>query len=563
MFGRHLLLLCSAFSLLAACGGGGSSSDPPPAPPWPQFRNDGAHTGGSAGLIQTNPGAIRFAAVDDAAELSAIVASPAVDVDGTIYVGSTAGTLRAFRNDDLSVKWTATECARCCPSGGSCDPTLGPLVASPSLFRTDDETNITVADTRGRLYRFTVDETVADPQPVCAACFSPTLESGADAAPQASFRSSPVFTFNSFSANLASTLIGAEIAPGPLSPATSGKVYSVNADGSLRWEFPAQGEPEIGPVTSTPSLGIGGSVIFVDGDDFLYVLASNGALRRRVSIASLTAPDSLLQPTVASSVSMFLGTAGGEIYAFNQDGSFRWNRKVEGERILSSVLIGLQAEPTPTAPTTPEASPTDTPTPDPAVPTDTPTPTPTAVTDFSTVIAVTESGRVIFTDATNGDLVPPTTSGSILVEAGRVLSSPALSLDLYLTFASSEGRVYSIDTSTGGSVRFCSEGATILCENDADCANGFCSAATWPVELPLRCTAGPRRNEICASASDCPASTCARAGIVSSPAIDDDGVIYIGSEDGYLYAIGATGTPAPNSTPTPTPTATQSAAAAG
>lgn len=561
MFGRHLSLFCSALLLLAACGGGGSSDETVPLPPWPQFRNDAAHTGGSAGFVQLNPGAIRFAPVDDDTSLSAIVASPAVDTDGTIYVGSTGGTLRAF-NNDMTVKWTVTDCPVCCPVGGTCDSRLGPMVSSPALFRdVSDITNVSVADTNGRLYRFTIDENVAEPQPVCVTCFAPNLDAGTDAAPQVSFQSSPTFTFYGFSQTLESTLIGATISSSPLAPPTSGKLYAVNDDGSLRWEYPADGAEPIGPVTSTPSISIGGSVVFVDGDDYLNVLTAEGALRRRVAVADLTSEDSLLMPTVASSVSLFVGGAGGGLFAFNQDGSFRWKRVIEGERFLSSVVIGLQSGPTPTAPPTFEASPTETPTPDPSVPTETPTPTPTPVTDFSTLIAVSERGRLVFLDAKSGSIISPTTEDSILVEDGQVLSSPALSLDLFLTFGSSEGRVYAIETATSNAVRFCSEGNPILCEDDEDCTNGFCSEPAWPVTLPRRCTGGPSRHDICDADSDCPASTCERGGIVSSPAIDDAGVVYVGSEDGYLYAIGATGTPNPNSTPTPPPTATPTATA--
>ena len=47
--------------------------------------------------------------------------------------------------------------------------------------------------------------------------------------------------------------------------------------------------------------------------------------------------------------------------------------------------------------------------------------------------------------------------------------------------------------------------------------------------------------------------------IVSSPAIDADGIVYVGTTDGYVYAIG--GSPVPTAVPTHTPTPTRTAIA--
>lgn len=542
-----VLLAALALSLTsAACGGGGGRGPSgSPGAPWPQFRHDSGRTGGSSGIIVSNRGLIRFVAVDPEAPLSPVSSSPIIDADGTVYIASEGGTLRAVRRGDLETKWLVQECAACCPdgAGAACDPRLGPFVASPALLRFRDETNLLIADTNGRVYRFTVDESAREPVPACNACFVPDLSGDASPAATVAIRSSALLTANVAVGGLASAVVGAQIDDGG---SRGGKLYSINADGSLRWQFPRRGQGFIGPVTSSPALGVGGSIIVTAGDDSLYIVSRDGELRRQISIAELSEPDAFLHPSVVSSLSLFVGSARGEIYAFNHDGTFRWSTRFPGRRFSSSLTIGAQVEPTPE----PDdgSTPTPTRTLAPGEPSPSPTPTSTPATLFSTVMGVSDEGELVFLEAPTGEPMPPSGMSAQLPPDARIVSSPAVSLDGFLVFADTAGQVHVMDTWSGRAPRFCVRASSVLCERDENCGvDDVCGAPYWPMSLPARCADGTATGLPCDDDDDCPDSICTPAGIRSSPALDGNGAIYVGADDGFLYAIGA-------QTPTPTPT---------
>lgn len=560
MLDRRFVIFLTLSAMIAACGGGGGSSSTLPSPQWSQFRSNTTRTGSFGGSLLLNRGAVRFVAVDDAAPLSPVAASAAVGADGTIYAASLGGTLKAFSGDDLSPRWSVSECAACCPSttSSSCDPALGAMVSSPALFRSvDDETFVAVADLAGRVYLYSFIEEDEIPAPSCVACFAPDLSVDLGPGASASFRSSPTFTFNAVTGSLASILIGAELrAAGDTEP-TAGKLYAINSDGTPRWQYPPRGRGVVGPISSSPSIAVGQSVVVADGNDVIHILTRDGALRRQVSVAGMTADDAFLQPTIVSSVSLLVGTSLGDIYAFNQDGSFRWATRFEDHRFLGSLAVGIKADPTPESEPTADPSGTPTPTPDPNEPTPTPTPTPTTSSEFSTVMGVASDGAVVFIDSSNGDLVDTAAPEVALAGGATVLGSPALSFDALVAFASSDGSIFNVDTGSGRPPRFCVGTSDTICTTDEDCPNdGVCDETFWPVRLPQRCLGGSNGGEICVEAGDCPNGVCQRASVRSSAALDSIGNIIVGADDGYLYVIGATGTPAQSPTPTPSPAAT-------
>jgi len=554
MLQMRSLILLGILTMLPACGGGGGSSSSVPVAPWPQFRHDTSRSGGANGSLLSNRGNVRFAVIDDGDSPEPVSSSPVIDADGTIYVGSEGGTLRALRRGDLSTKWSTRSCSRCCAAdaGSTCDTSLGPIVSTPALQRRGTTTVIALGDRNGRVYRFSVDESLPEPQPVCEMCFEPDLDD--DAGPQARIRfaSSPLITNNAATGSIAAIVIGAEIFNDGEADPSAGKLYGINSDGSLRWQFPRRGEGVIGPVSSSPAIGVGGGLVFTAGDDSLYILTRDGVLRRQVSIASLTTPNSILQPSVVSSTSLFVGTAGGEIYAFNQDGTFRWVRRFADERFLGSIAIGAQLEPSPTAAPETTGTPTPTATLAPDEPTPTPTITPTPGTFFSTVIGISEAGRVVFVEATTGNTLAPTDSAVLDTDAAPVHASVALSIDGYIAVADTGGRVHVVSSGDGLTPRFCRESPALRCFEDADCGvDDTCAESYWPVQLPSRCRGGTTAHEICTGDDECPSGVCVAPAVYSSPAIDNDGTIYVGSDDGFFYAIGGSGTPAVAPTPTP------------
>lgn len=579
---RRRQLLISLLILMAATGcgggGGGGSTDLPPAAIWGQFRQNNQRTGLGVGLVQSKDAIIDVDIVDEiTAENpipSAVSGSPAIDADGRLYIGSEGGTLAGFEGaDDLNRVWSVNQCNKC-PAGNQ---QLGSLVSSPAVYTFEDQNNaeqtsifLGSMDSAVFLYRFLEEDPIVEPSK-CEVCFwrnDPVLQQAFIAADpgatvSAAFASSPTFTVNLGTGSIAGIFIGATItiehSDGTIE--TQGKLYAINQDGSLRWEFPRAGDPPIGPVTSSPALSIGGTLYFttnVDPNssgsgDRLYSLTQAGNLLRVVSIPGLTDPSLPLSPSPVSSSTIFINTVDGIIHAFNPDGTFRWASAVEGQRITSSLAVGIQNVPTETA--APAATPTPTGTlVEPSI-TATPTATETPLRIDSNVLGITESGTLLVLNSRTGEVISPTGQMPSAAVEGTVVASPALSSDFFMVFGTTAGQLFSVNTANGQLPRFCSGGDDDgnLCTDNGDCVDGICAETLWPILLPRSCNAGVRRTQLCSGDEECPQGECVRPAIRSSPTLDLDGTIYVGADDGRIYAIDVVPTPAETSSPGSTP----------
>lgn len=584
-----LLILTLLAAIASGCGGGGGGGQSAPAAIWGQFRQNNQRTGSAVGFVSENDAIVDFEVVDlpslDGTGPSAISASPAIDAAGRIYIGTEGGTLASFESgDDVERRWTVNRCGRC-PVG---QQQLGPLVSSPAVYSyvdTDgvDQTSIFFGsmDNAVFLYHFSKNDPVdADSCEVCFWRDDATLTEqfradDAGATVTASFVSSPSFTANLGTGSIAGVFIGATITieHSDGSSEVQGKLYAINQDGSLRWEFPRAGQPAIGPITSSPTFVLGQTLYFTtDADpqhpgrgDVLYALTEGGNLKRATSIAGLTDPQLLFNPTVMSSASLFINSVDGIVHAMNPDGTFLWNTAIPGERLINSMVVGSQNLLT----ETPSPQPTPTPTGtiiEPLI-TATPTATETPLRLNSTVLGITESGALVAINANDGMILSPSGVSSGVAVTGTVPSSPALSGDLFVVFGTTGGQLFSLDSATAQLPRFCNGGQDDgdLCADDGDCVDGFCDNSFWPLLLPRSCTAGERRSQFCLNDDECPGGTCVRPGIRSSPSIDLDGTIYFGADDGRLYAVDNVNDITPRITATPTPTpppgATRSATA--
>jgi outer membrane protein assembly factor BamB len=479
-------VLRTALPLVVWCGcSSGGSTTVTQLDMWPKFRHDFSNTGSqTSGSVETIPTTFLAVQVDPGAP-SAISASPAVAVDNSVYVGSEGGTLLAT-DTNLSVKWRATRCVPptpataatppVSPNCGLCPgPGLGPMVSSPAVYTQNGLTTIIVASTSGCLFTFQDNGSSA----TCTACFRPMdLDSAITAA---SFVSSATFTVHPITLNLTGIFIGATIQR----QTTQGKLYAINRNGSLKWEFPRTGSvpATIGPVTSSPAFGPGAALYFTTNDGSLYSLTTDGALRwSRTDIANFTDLSLPFAPSPLTADLIYVPTTSNGIFAVPPDGTtVSWRTSTLDEELASSLTIGNQ----PVVTATPAPGNTPTPTPQPIGP----TPTITPVLLQSTLFGITKSGMLMVVDALSGSVMPP--SGPLPTPvAGSVVSSPALSADSFLVFGTTNGTLYSVSTATG------------------------LGPLNWPVTL----TAG--------------------AAIRSSPAIAFNGTIYVGADDGKLYGVG-------------------------
>ena len=241
--------------------------------------------------------------------------------------------------------------------------------------------------------------------------------------------------------------------------------YVIGPDGSLKWRFPRSGT--IGAITSSPAFGQGNTVYFTAADNLLYALVTtDGALKWTFPVAApMSAP---FGTTPLASLVTYAAADDGSIVAINPDGTFAFSTAPRpGDEILGALALGSLQELTPT----PASG-----------------PTPTPLTNPELAVAVTRSGSVIAIPAAapTPTVFPPATP-----IPAPVLSSPAVSVDLFVVFGANDGKLYGINMGTGEA-----------------------PSAEWPVQLmsppvPIR----------------------------SSPAIADDGTVFIGADDGKLYVV--------------------------
>ncbi|HJO48720.1 MAG TPA: PQQ-binding-like beta-propeller repeat protein, partial [Candidatus Scalindua sp.] len=85
-----------------------------------------------------------------------------------------------------------------------------------------------------------------------------------------------------------------------------GKLYAVSSEGKLVWTFQTGGE-----VTSSPAIGPDGKIYFGSRDKKLYAISSDGSLKW----AYETEGEIYSSPTIGKDNTVYFGSADGNLYA--------------------------------------------------------------------------------------------------------------------------------------------------------------------------------------------------------------------------------------------------------
>ncbi|GIW45711.1 MAG: hypothetical protein KatS3mg077_2993 [Candidatus Binatia bacterium] len=492
---RKSILAVLLLALMLGCSSGGSGTSVAPSSPWPRFRHDTAHTGagvGRAGSPRSQP--IRVP-VDPVEPYSAVIASPVLGIDGGAYALSTGGTLLAV-NGSGEVKWRTQTC-ELCPQD---DNSIGRTLSSPTLFAPPNGTVVAYfGSERGRIYAFEDHRN----QAVCTLCFD-AARARADLV-EVRFPA-PVTLLLHVATGKVVQLFAPAVVRTAGSSTESGLVFSISTSGELLWTYPRTAVYP-SPFITAAALGQGSTLLVGSADGWLHALAvllgGENTWRTFIGPFSDAETPTPLAP-ITSGPSVFAYTTSGSVVALKvTDGTILWSRNLAPARLASSLALGIPglapSPETPTPTTTATPTPTTTPeisvtAPSPLAGTSTSTPTPTATPTVTPLTLVTDlfgftrDGRLFVLDARDGREVP---TGDVQQAIdGEVLSSPALSVDSYLVFGSTNGTLYAIHNTAG--------------------------LSAWP-PIPL--------------APGVP--------IRSSPALGSDGTIWVGADDGYLYRIGA------------------------
>ncbi len=489
---------------LAACsGGGGGTVQTTPIAPWGKFRRDPVNSGDASGNVgdaykSITPTTDSFPSYPPKGDppLGAISASPVIGVNHVVYIATEgsqssggAGELYAL-NPDLKTKiWSLTECAisaRLLTPGPTPTPDtsmaipFGPIQSSPALTSLRSGATFTEQNDKVLYFGdttghfFAVQDT--NNGPVCLWAYPPTTQT--DVGP---IMSSPTFLVDS----------NEEIITGIYFGTNDGRFYALNQDGSLKWSFLAGGA-----ITSSPAVDFGGPLYFTAADGFLYALALDGTPLFKAGPGQFPNLSGIFPASpLRGTASIYVGTADGYVVGISSDGSSVTSRVriASGEPAIASLALGSSGLPIPS----PTPQPTGVATPTPGGPTPTPTPN---TTIRSLVFVLASDGTIYAIDENTGQLATGISINSALAPTS---SSPAMSADGCLVFGDDMGHV---------SVRL-----------------PF-SSLTPPPEATRTPVPACSDTDFINVANGSP--------IHSSVAIDSNGAIYVGADNGRIYLIG-------------------------
>jgi outer membrane protein assembly factor BamB len=106
-------------------------------------------------------------------------------------------------------------------------------------------------------------------------------------------------------------------------------LYAINPDGSQKWIFSTAG-----PVISSPTIGVDGTIYVGSNDGNVYALNPLGGIAWVYNTGGVVRSS----PAIGADGRIYVGSDTGELFALNQDGSLRW-RYATGDFIRSSPAI--------------------------------------------------------------------------------------------------------------------------------------------------------------------------------------------------------------------------------
>ncbi len=92
-------------------------------------------------------------------------------------------------------------------------------------------------------------------------------------------------------------------------------MYAINTDGTFKWKF------EIGDASYSPSFAKDGTIYFGSLDEYLYALNPDGILKWKFEVTGGLFHST---PAIEDDGTIYCGTHSGYLYALNPDGSEKW-----------------------------------------------------------------------------------------------------------------------------------------------------------------------------------------------------------------------------------------------
>ncbi len=310
----------------------------PASPPFAMFGGDARHTGRLAGPAPAEAPTQRWSFSTG----QAIVGSPTVGPDGTIYATSHDGELYALDPSGVE-KWSFATGDRIWST---------PAVTEDGIVYTgsDDDHLYAVDAASGTLrwkYRVGQCEPPTGFGPVGARC---DVDGGPTIGPDGTIYTGgdgvyavwPDGTLRWKFATAEHVSTAPALSPSGMVYAgcLDDALYAIRPDGTKAWEFRTRGDVE-----SAPTLADDGTIYFGSDDDAVYALAPTGRLLWKV----ITLGDVRGSPALGADGTLYVGSHDSKLYAIAPDGHVEWQfaaaDRIQGSPAVAAngtILFGSQ-----------------------------------------------------------------------------------------------------------------------------------------------------------------------------------------------------------------------------
>ena len=287
---------------------------PPQAPDvWPMFGHDPQHTNRAPFVgAQTANVAWKYTIGEP------VWSSPAIDANGTLYVGSEDGRLYAI-NSNGTFKWS-------CQTGTyvSDSPAIG---ADGTVYVGSYDHKLYAVNPNGTFkWSFTMGEILWS---------SPTI--GADGTVYVGSSDCKLYAINPDGTEKWSYTTGDRVTSCPAIDVDGTvyvgscdfKLYAFDPAGSLKWSYPTGG------AAGSPAIGVDGTVYVGSGDHKLYAINPDGTKKW-----SFTTRGVVRSPAIGADGTVYIGSSDKKLYAINSTGSLKWTYTTGNNSTPLTLAIG-------------------------------------------------------------------------------------------------------------------------------------------------------------------------------------------------------------------------------
>jgi outer membrane protein assembly factor BamB len=282
---------------------------------WPMFHLNPRHTGQSPYSTAGDTGVMKWKFTTG----YIVESSPAVDADGTIYVGSLDSKLYAV-NPDGSQKWSFKT-----GNGVPSSPAVG---AGGTIYVGSGDGYLYAVNPNGsQKWKFNTGKEVLS---------SPAV--GADGTIYVGSYDDNLYAVNPDGSQKWKFTTGDTLESSPAVDAhgtvyvgsDDGNLYAINPDGSQKWKF-TTGQA----VASSPAVGADGTIYFGSFDGNLYALNPDGSRKWKFTLPGVNS-----SPAVGADGTIYIGSYDDNLYAVNPDGGQKWKFTAGDEINFASPVVG-------------------------------------------------------------------------------------------------------------------------------------------------------------------------------------------------------------------------------